>query len=255
MSLQFGVISSQEWSLPVAVAMDAKPLSELNVSWAEIERRARAATYEWLASQFDEESGAFYGHFRVPDGYLEPPQTVNLIAPWQALAAYDRYQDSAFLTMATRAAEWFYERHVVDHPMSVVAGGVRDGVAADQIWTKFSAEEVITCLGVYSRTHEPVWLERAQQSGRYLIQARRHGFAPRFALDATMWLASGWDSWGRVVEANLLLWDVLDDSSWLEEAVLWGEHGLGIQHEDGSFYLIDGEYYNTDLAADELRAL
>ena len=35
----------------------------------------------------------------------------------------------------------------------------------------------------------------------------------------------------------------------------WGEHGLLIQAPDGGYYLIDSEYYNTDLAADELRGL
>ena len=63
---------------------------------------------------------------------------MNLIAPWQLLAAYDRYHDARLLDMARRAAEWFYRRHVVDHPMSVVAGGVRDGVATDHLWTKFA---------------------------------------------------------------------------------------------------------------------
>ena len=43
--------------------------------------------------------------------------------------------------------------------------------------------------------------------------------------------------------------------SWQELALLWGEHGLSIQAETGCFYLIDREYHNTDLAADELRAL
>jgi hypothetical protein len=139
--------------------------------------------------------------------------------------------------------------------MSVVAGGVRDGVATDHLWTKFSAEEVITCLGVYGRTGEARWLDRAVQSGRYLIQARRHGYAPRYDLAANRWLAHGWDSWGRVIEAHVLLWQATDDTRGCEEALLWGDYALTIQAQDGAFYLIDGDYYNTDLAADELRGL
>lgn len=255
MKLDFGVISPQEWGLAVVVNPPETTLEGLGVSLAVLEARARAATYEWLLGQFDETSGAFYGHYRVPDRYYEPPQTVNLIAPWQLLAAYDRYRDTRLLEMARRAAEWFYRRHVIDHPMSVVAGGVRDGAAPTEIWTKFSAEAIITCLGLFNRTEDEVWRERALQSGRYLIQARRHGYAPRYSLAAGRWLELGWDSWGRVVEALVLLWQACADERWLDEAMAWGEHGLRIQAADGTFYLIDGEYYNTDLAADELRAL
>lgn len=255
MRLEFGVISPQDWGLPVVSRPAEQPLDVLDTSLAELDRRARAATYDWLLQQFDESTGAFYGHYRVPDEFLEPPQTVNLIAPWQLIAAYDRYQDKQLLERAQRAATWFYTHHVVDHPMAIVAGGVRDGAATDEIWTKFSAEEVITCLGLYARTDDEKWRERALQCGRYLIQARRHDYAPRYVLSAGKWLSHGWDSWGRAVEALVLLWQAFDTQSWLDEAVLWGQHALEIQGADGSFYLIDSEYYNTDLAPDELRAL
>lgn len=255
MRYPFGVISPQDWKLPVAAGLSDDPVAALGVSLAELDRRARAATTEWLAQQFDQTTGAFYGHYRVPDDYREPPQTVNLIAPWQLIAAYDRTQDAHLLERAVQAATWFYTRHVVDHPMAVVAGGVRDGIATDEIWTKFSAEEVITCLGLYTRTGDAIWRERALQCGRYLIQARRHDFAPRYVLSKGRWRALGWDSWGRAVEALVLLWQESGAQSWLDEAIQWGRHALSIQAADGSFYLIDGEYYNTDLAPDELRAL
>lgn len=255
MRLKFGVISPQDVGLSITGSPGEKVVDELGATFADLEARARAATYEWLLRQFNEAAGAFHGHYRVPDRFLEPPQTVNLIAPWQLLAAYDRYHEARFLNMAQRAAEWFYRQHVVDHPMSVVAGGVRDGGVSHHIWTKFSAEEVVTCLGLYKRTRELVWLERAVQSGRYLIQARRHGFAPRYDLAASQWLARGWDSWGRVIEAHVLLWQATDDARWRDEAIQWGDYALTIQAQNGSFYLIDEDYYNTDLAADELRGL
>jgi hypothetical protein len=253
--MQVGVISPQDCGLPVATGLPETIVPELGVSLSELDSRARAATYEWLPRQFDETTGAFYGYYRAGDGYREPPQTVNLIAPWQLLAAYDRYADAHLLDLARRAATWFYERHVVTHPMSTVIGGVRDGVNTDEVWTKFTAEEIVTCLGLFQRTGAGEWLERAVQSGRCLIQARRHGFAPRYSLKTNRWLEMGWDSWGRAVEANLLLWRACSEQRWLDEAVLWGDHALDVQAEDGAFYLIDAEYYNTDLAADELRAL
>ncbi len=255
MNLQLGVISPQDWGLPVAANPSGEPVAALGVSLAELEQRARAATFQWLARQFDAVTGAFYGHYRATDEYFEPPQTVNLIAPWQAIAAYDRYGDAMLLEMAERAAEWFYKRHVVDHPMAVVAGGVRDGVATDHLWTKFAAEEALTCLALHERTGKATWLDRAVQSGRYLIQARRHGYAPRFSLSRDQWIDHGWDSWGRAVEALLLLDRAVPGAAWRDEALRWGEHALAIQAGDGAFYLIEGDYYNTDLAADELRAL
>ena len=255
MDLGSGIISPQDWGLPVATNLPQTPIEKIGISLAELEMRANKATYEWLLGQFDKTSGAFHGHYRAPDQYLEPPQTVNLIAPWQLLAAYDRYEDARLLEMARSAAIWFYNRHVVDHPMSVVAGGVRDGGNPDEIWTKFTAEEVITCLGLFARTNETIWVDQALQSARCVLQARRHDFSPRYKLSANKWLELGWDSWGRAVQANLLLWQETDDMGWRDEAVQWGQHALDIQADDGAFYLIDSEYFNTDLAADELRAL
>ncbi len=160
------------------------------------------------------------------------------------------------LEMARRAAEWFYRHFVVSHPMSVAAGGVRIGENPQELWTKFSAEYAITALGLYDRAGDEVWLERALQSGRYLVQAARHGHATKNDLSTGRWTGSefGWQSFGRAVEANLLLARATGDSAWRARAEDWGQFGLSLQASDGCFYLIDGEYYNTDIAADELRA-
>lgn len=205
----------------------------------------------------DTETAAFYGFYRATDGYREPPQTVNLIISWQLMAAYDRFADERLLEWAEKALDFYYRRFVVSHPMSVVAGGACDGVAPHEVWTKFSAEFVIGALGLYRRTGQKGWLERAAQSGRYLLQAARHGFAPKYLLNTGRWkeLDSGWDSWGRAVEACLDLAEATSEIGWRDLALRWGEHGLSVQAEDGCFYLIDQEYYNTDLVADELRGL
>ncbi len=255
--MEFGVISPQDWGLPIADVQSEEPIPGVNASPAELSRRVRANIYEWLPHQFDPETGAFYGFYRAPDGFREPPQTVNLIASWQLMAAYDRFGDAELLEQARQALDFYYREFVVSHPMSVVGGGARDGVATREIWTKFSAEFLIGALGLYHRTGDEAWLERAGQSGRYLLQAARHGFAPKYRLDTGQWgdLDFGWDSWGRVVEACLELASATEDKSWRGLALRWSEHGLSIQADDGCFYLIDGEYYNTDIAADELRAL
>lgn len=255
--MKIGVISPQDWGLPVFHGSEGGPVFPAGISPAELERRIRLNVFDWLPRQWDPVAGAFYGFYRAQDGFRERPQTVNLIASWQLMAAYDRFGDESLLQRAAQALD-FYRRHfTVSHPMSIVAGGARDGAAPFEVWTKFTAEYVIGSLGLASHKAGEGWLEQAQAGGRFLIQAARHRFSPRYRLDSGRWdsLNFGWDSWGRVVEACLLLYQAIGETRWLELAQRWGEHGLAIQAPDGGFYLIDSEYYNTDLAADELRGL
>lgn len=257
MALKIGVISPRDWGLPAAIGASSDVVSGLGVSPLELERRIRANIFEWLPRQFDDDVGAFYAFYRVTDGNLEPPQTVNLIAPWQCMAAFDRYGDERSLAMARRSAEWFLHHFVVSHPMSVVAGGVRIGERPHELWTKFSAEFAIAALALNERLGDEMWLERALQSGRYLVQAARHEHATRHDLSTGLWSGSvrGWQSFGRCVEACLLLELATGDTAWRRWAEDWARFGLSVQAADGCFYLIDGEYYNTDIAADELRGL
>ncbi len=255
--MKIGLISPQDWGLPVHACSPDTLIPGLNITCSEMENRMLKNLTEWLPRQVDPHRGAVYGFYRASDGYREPPQTVNLIASWLWMAAFDRFCDPDYLAAAIRSLEFYYQKFVVSHPMSVVAGGGRDGGAPAEIWTKFSAEFAIGALGLFQRTQNPAWLERAVQSGRFLMQAARHGYSPRYRLDTGRWDGTdfGWDSWGRVVEASLGLAQATGEPIWKQLAFRWGEHALTIQAPDGCFYLIDEEYYNTDLAADELRAL
>jgi hypothetical protein len=252
--MKTGIISPQDWGLPVASAASDTPLAGLDVSPAELERRVRQCTYQWLPRHFDDQAGAFYGFYSAPEQRFEPPQTVNLIAPWQLLAAYDRFQDAQLLTIARQAADWFYVHFVVTHPMSVVIGGVRERLPDGELWTKFAAEFAILSAGLHQRTADPIYLDRARQSAGFLVQSARHAFSPKYNEQASRWQDMGWQSFGRVVGAFLVLADSTHEPVWEAYARRWGELGLSIQAQDGGLYLIDGEYFNTDLAADELRA-
>lgn len=253
--MPISVISPQDHGRPIAGPLSEEIVPELGISPADLERRARANTYEWLPRQFDEEAGAFYGFYSATEHRFDDPQTANLIAPWQLLAAYDRYLDEGLITMARRAAEWFYGHFVVTHPMEIIAGGVRDTKHPEELWVKYTAEFVILNVGLYRRTGEEKFLKRALQSAGFLIQSARHGFAPRYDAQSRAWEQGGWRSFGRAIEAFLELQVAMEDNSWRDCAERWGDYALSLQAPDGCFYLIDDEYFNSDLAADELRAL
>ncbi|MBN1285843.1 MAG: hypothetical protein JXB47_10630 [Anaerolineae bacterium] len=233
-SVRIGVISPQDWGLPAAAGLSGKIYAPLGVAWAELAARADAAT-RWLGRNFD-------------------AHTAGLVPAWQLMAAYDRAPAAALLDAAVRAATRFYDRRVEARRTSIFAGGAYEAPGAT-ISTPRTAEAVITFLGLAARTGEAHWLARAEQSGRYLIQARRHGFATGCAPAARRWFDRGVDSWGRVVEALLLLAEAGEDLLWFDEALRWGERAVTMQEEHGAFYLIDGDYYSSSLVADEIRAL
>lgn len=250
----YGIISPRDWELAPADTRSLGAWLHLGVVGDEWEERGRKATYEWLMRNWREETGAFAGHCRIAEGCFEQPQLTNLIAPWQCMAAYDRYGDGDLLQKAVRAANWLHAHMVETHPMSVVVGAVRDSWCPDEVWTKFTAEYVILNLGLYVRTHNEEFMRRAMQSVRFLMQAELHDHAPKFNLKEQSWVNRGWQSFGRIIEAYLYLYEVTGNNRWLGRALAWGEYGISLQAPDSSFYLINQEYYNTDLAADELRA-
>jgi hypothetical protein len=251
----YSAISPADWGL----SANREPLpflDKLGLDPAKLEWRAHECTYQWLLGQFDEAVGAFHGYFCALDNSFAPPQNVNLIAPFQLLAAFDRYGDAHLLERATRATDWLEANLVESHPMSLVCGGVRDNLKPAELWVKYTADYVMLNLGVWRRSQEPRFRRRALQSARFLIQAQHHGFATQNDEYWGRWETDGWQSFGRVVEAFLDLHEATGDGEYLGNAVAWGEHGLSLLQPDGCLYLVhEGEYYNSDLAADEIRAL
>jgi len=227
----------------------------LGLPAGELEDRARNNTYHWLRTQFSDELGAFHGYCDARSGTLAEPQTVNLIAPYQCIAAFDRYQDEQFLTMARRASDWLDGNLVETHPMSLVLGGVLDNIKTQQLWTKYTADYVTLNLGLWERLDEQTYLDRAVQSSRFLLQAQNHNFAPKYDHWHESWLPKGWQSFGRVIVALIALQELAGEEDWLERARAWAEHGLKLQADNGCFYLINNTYYSSDIAADEIRGL
>jgi len=248
-------VSPQSWGLERSNHKDSKHLAALGLPKAELEFRARKNTYAWLARQFDHDAGAFHGYYDPRTKRLALPQTVNLIAPFQLIAAFDRYDDEQLLIMARRAADWLEYSLVETHPMSLVLGGVRDDFKPTQLWTKYTADYVTLNLALYERMKDEELLARAIRSSKFLLQSQNHGFAPKYDHAIERWMEKGWQSFGRVIVAMIALQEFTGEEEWLDRAMLWAEYGLGLQAADGCFYLINDDYYSSDIAADELRAL
>lgn len=248
-------ISPQCWGLAPCGDRDSELLKEIGLEKRDLEERAYHNTYHWLCRHFNEEVGAFYGFYEPRKRTFAPPQTANLIAPFQLIAAYDRYGEERFLQCAGRCSDWLCENMMDDHPMSLVLGGVRDNIKPHQLWTKYTADYVTQNLGLYERTQDTRFFERAIRGGKFLLQSQNHEFAPKYDYDAEAWLNRGWQSFGRVAQAMMALYEVTEEEQWLDWAEAWAEEGLEIQYGDGCFYLVNNNYYSSDVAADELRSL
>lgn len=249
-------VSPQDWGLTSTRDREEAPLlARLGLSKSDLENRAHRNTCEWLPRQFAEDAGAFHGYYALPSRYFSPPQTTNLIAPFQLLAAFDRYGDEWLLQKARRCSDWLQFNMVETHPMSLVLGGVRDNIRPGQLWTKYTADYVTQNVALYKRLPDDELLARAVRSSKFLLQSQNHRFCPKFDHEFENWVSRGWQSFGRVVAALIALYDVTGDRDWMERAVNWAEHGRGLQADNGCFYLIYDTYYSSDIAADEIRAL
>jgi len=248
-------VSPQSWGLEPSNHKDSRHLTAMGLPKVELELRARENTYTWLLRQFDHDAGAFRGFYDPRTKQFALPQTVNLIAPFQLIAAFDRYDDEQFLIMARRCSDWLEASVVETHPMSLVLGGVRDTIKPTQLWTKYTSDYVTLNLSLYERMKDEELLARAIRSSKFLLQSQNHGFAPKYDHRVEEWMPKGWQSFGRVIVAMIALQEFTEDEEWLERATLWAEHGLTLQVADGCFYLINDDYYSSDMAADEIRGL
>lgn len=248
-------ISPRGWGLEPAGNRDWDGFARLGLAKEDLERRARENTYQWLRRQFNEELGAFHGFYDARSRTFAPPQNVNIIAPFQCMAAFDRYGDEEFLAMARRCADWLDANMVETHPMSLVLGGVLDNIKRTQLWTKYTADYVTLNLGLWERLGDERYLGRAMQSSRFLLQSQNHGFAPKYDHWHERWIPAGWQSFGRVIVAMIALSEFCEADAWLERAMTWAEYGCSLQAENGCFYLINDDYYSSDIAADEIRGL
>jgi len=250
-------VSPRDWGLS-PVQHDASDAFEYRTGLRldDVDARCRHVIDDWLPHHWDDAVGAFHGYYDPRSKHLEPPQLVNLIAPWLVIAAYDRGHDESLLARAKSAAEWLHSSElVISHPMSIAVGGVREP-GRREAWSKYAAEYVLLNLALDVRCEGTTpYRERAVQSGLFLVQAARHDLAVKFHEESGSWDGHGWQAFGRMIEALLALHHATDEEMWRDRAIDVADRALRLQQSDGCFCLINGEYYSSDLAADPIRGL
>ncbi|MCU6708741.1 hypothetical protein M6D81_08420 [Paenibacillus sp. J5C_2022] len=254
----FQTISPQDWGIPVPDEQGKEAVRQmLGLEYDDIQLRAKNAVYVFLDKLYNEKEGALHHYYRADNQYTSEMDSGNFLMAINYLTMYDRYGDGEMLRKAENCFLWAYHNYTEIHPMFTWQGGVRDGFKNNELYVKYTGDAFWTCLALYKRTKKEDYLFYASQFHNFLKQARKAGFKYKYDTNTYKWMDHGfcWRAFGFPVTAYLEFYELTGDERYLEHAIAWGDHGLTLQAEDGSFYLIDGEFWNSDLVAPELRGL
>lgn len=253
----FAVVSSSDWRLDTGEIKDEAVVETFGHSYAELELRCRNAVEQFVLGTYDETVGAARHYYSALEQRMDEFDSGNFLIAINFLTMYDRYGDEAMLRRAESCYRWAYQNCTETHPMFTWQGGVRDGFQPHELYVKYTADAFVTALALHSRRPSEEYLHQISQYHSFLKRARTAGFKFTFNRNSYTWTDVGfsWNGFGGPVLGYLQAYETLGDRRFLEEAKLWGDHGISRQHPDGGFYLLDGEFWNSDLTALELRAL
>ncbi|MBB5173887.1 hypothetical protein [Texcoconibacillus texcoconensis] len=254
----FQTISPKDWDLTEPDHAGKEKVKEmLGISYDEIQTRSKNAVYEFLDRLYNKEEGALHHYYRADNKFISEMDSGNFLMAINYLVMYDRYQDDTMLEKAANCFKWAYENWTETHPMFTWQGGVKDGFKQNELYVKYTGDAFWACLALYKRTKDEDYLFYLKQFHNFMKQARKAGFKYKYDTNTYQWSDTGfcWRGFGFPVTAYLEWYELTKDEIYLEHAIAWGEHGLTLQAEDGGFYLIDGEFWNSDLVAPELRGL
>lgn len=254
----FETVSPRDWSLKSPDSKGRQAVKDLlGLGYDELVNRSKKAVYEFLQKLYDPEEEALHHYYRADTNYLSEKDNGNFLMAINFLTMYDLFGDQEMLEKAKNCYEWAYRNCTETHPMFTWQGGVRDGFKPNELYVKYTGDAFLTCLSLYQRTKEPEYLRHVRQYHSFLKQSRRNGFCYKFDTNTYQWIEKGfcWQSFGYPICSYLQLFEMMGDEKYLDEALAWGEHALSLQEEDGAFYLIDSEFWNSDLAPVELRSL
>jgi hypothetical protein len=255
----FETVTPAGWGLPAAVdaAGGEAVRAALGVDWAEIVERVRHVGYDFLPGLYDDQVGALRHYYGAKDGELGPLDSGNFLMALNFVVMYDLFGDREMLVRAERCFTWAMANCCETHPMDFWQGGVRDGNRPWDLWVKYSGDAFWLALALYRRTGAAEYAQAIAMFHNFLKRAREAGFAYVFDTRAYTWRSRGnaWRAFGFPVTAYLEWYEQGHDPRARVEALAWGRAALPLQSPSGLFHLIDGEFWNSDLAAPELRGL
>jgi rhamnogalacturonyl hydrolase YesR len=254
----FQTISPADWGYHVPGDKGREKIKQVfGHSYEELERRTKNAVYEFVNRLYDEKEGALHHYYRADNQYISEMDSGNYLMAINFLLMNDRYGDSEMLRKAENCFQWAYRNCTETHPMFTWQGGVQDGFKTNELYVKYTGDAFWVCLALYKRTGNEDYMFYAKQFHSFFKQARKAGFKYKYDTNTYQWMDTGfvWRAFGFPVTAYLEFYELTGDEAYLEHAIAWGEHGLTLQREDGGFYLIDGQFWNSDLTAPELRGL
>lgn len=223
----------------------------------EIEMRARNCVYSFLETLYDPDEKGLHHYYRADRKYRSELDSGNFLMAVNYLTMYDLTGDGLMLSRAEDCFRWGYDHTTETHPMFTWQGGVRDGFKPNELYVKYTGDAFLTCVALYRRTRKDEYLFYLEQFHNFFKQARKAGFCYKYDTNRYEWCSTGfvWRSFGFPVVCYIELYEATGDRHYLDEAILWGEHGLSRQAGNGCFYLLDGAFWNSDLTAPELRGL
>jgi hypothetical protein len=251
-------ITSADWGLGSDALGDvAEVRAALGITRHELADRCRQAVESCLLRHYDASAGALHHYYRADTRELAPMDSGNFLMALTFLTSYDRSGDRDMLERAERCYRWAYHHCTETHPMFTWQGGVRDGFVPTELYVKYTADALVTAALLHARAPDATYLHHATQYHNFLKQARAAGFKAKFHRDRYAWSDRGfsWNAFGAPAIAYLELYGVTGDERYRRQALAWVEHGAAQQGPDGAFYLLDGQFWNSDLTALELLAL
>jgi len=255
---RFEVIHPRDWGLhaPETDGEKSRVLDMMGESYQSVESRVRHAVLDFLDRLYDEEEKGLRHYYRADNQFLSELDAGNFMMAMNYLVVYDMNGDEVLLAKAENCFKWAYDHATETHPMFTWQGGVRDGFKPNELYTKYTGDACLTAAALYRRTEKDDYLFYIQQFHNFFKQARKAGFKHKYDTNTYTWRNKGfvWRAFGSIINSYLEIYELTDQEKYKQEALLWGENALTLKEGQG-FYLIDGTFWNSDLAAQELRAL
>lgn len=254
----FATVTPGDWGLDRAPQADVETVERATaVPHDRLRERLTKALSHFVLGLYDAELGALHHYYRPDIHLLSEIDSGNFLMALNLVVLADITGDDSALEKAVSCYRYAMENFCDRRPMAFWQGGIRDGYKPNELWVKYTGDAAWLALSLFRRTGNRDFLRDLRQFHNFFKRAREADFAFTFDTDTYAWRHRGnvWRAFGFPVTAYLELFEATRDPIYKDEASLWGRHGLELQAPNGAFYLLDGQFWNSDLAAPELRGL